>query len=670
MRRALRWFLATFLLLTCHGAHVFAADQSIEPPLLQAPILQAPILEDQVRSGRLPPVGERLPNEPAVVDAAGVIGRYGGQLRVMSSNPTQLNELTYFLTEPMLRFAADGRTIRPNVARRWLMSDDGRTITIWLRKGMRWSDGAPLTVQDVLFAFEDVLKNEALTPVFPSAYACGGEPMQIEAIDDHAFRIRFAEPYGSFPYFLIHSVASRSLVMPRHWLKQFHPKYTPEAEILKRAREHGFEQWHELFLDQNFLVRATGVGPNTPPQYPVLSAWHVHSAPAEGNVLLSRNPYYWKVDRAGNQLPYIDTIHSTFIAKHEAQNLKLISGQIDFAGMEGTFDNAPLFLSHRRKGRYRVFFWECNWGARVAFYLNQTHRDPVLRALFQDREFHIALSLGINRAQINDVLYFGKCQPQQLTANPACSYYESRFARAHAQYDADEANRILDRIGLAARRGRWRVRPDGKVLTINCQVLDGGFRPQTAELVKEYWEDLGVLVSMRVVDPNLWRTRAGANAMDVCIYPDDVATDVMILNAPVYGIQTWAPLWARYFNSGGAKGEQPPPHVVELYEAWSQMRRTTNDARRIELGKKLIRSQAQNLWGIGTVGRLVRPIIVSNRMRNVPAEGLWGYPWLATCLHHPERFFLVGEGEASDEAIPMESGQAPRRRDGATKGGP
>ena len=620
------------------------------------PFAEPPALGDEVRAGNLPPVRERLPREPAVVDTGGKIGRYGGRMRVISSTPNQLSELSVILPEPLLRFDPDGRTVVPNVARHWELSDDGTSITIHLRAGMRWSDGEPVTVDDVLFAYDDVLRNEAITPVFPSRYLVGGEPMEVERIDDTTFRMRFAEPYGAIAYMLTHARGPEALLLPKHWLRRFHPRYRSESQLADLAREHGFSSWQELFRDRNALSKPWGVTPQTAPDYPTLSAWNVASVPSPGHVVLERNPYYWKVDREGNQLPYIDSIVSTQISQKEAQSIEIISGKVDLAAMEGPFEDAPLFLSHRQRGGYRVHFWECNWGTRVACYLNQTVRDPVLRDIFQNRDFRIALSLGINRQEINEVLYFGQCMPRQLTVNRVCSYFEESFVHVHAEYDLDRANRMLDEIGLKRRRpGGWRLRPDGKILAISCPVLNGGFRPQTAELIKDYWEDLGILVAVRIMEPTLWFTRAQANSLDILLRPDDVATDVMVLSTMVYGIQHWGRTWFMYLNSQGRTGEKPPDRIMELYEIWLRMRSTTDVSQRAALGRQLIRSQAENLWGIGTVGRNTRPIIVSNRLKNVPSDGLWGYPWLATALHHPEQFFLEEDDPESDGAAERRS---------------
>jgi peptide/nickel transport system substrate-binding protein len=567
----------------------------IADPLLAANGGEVPLLAEQVKAGLLLPVAQRLPKDPALVDVPGhKIGKFGGQLEVLSSSVTNMTEMDFILIEPLIRFQADGKTLAPNLAREWKIADEGRSITIFLREGMRWSDGQLVTMEDVLFAWNDVICNNKITPVMPPIYVVDGQPMRLQPIDDFTFELRFSQPYGAILYALTRSILESSLILPKHYLRQFHPRYRPESEIKALAMKAGYNEWYQLFNRQNAALNPSSL--QVPPDCPVLTAWKVRQSPAPNHVILERNPYYWKVDRDGNQLPYIDRIHSECIANPEVRNLKLISGQVDLGAMEGAFDTTPLFLSHAKNNHYRVCFWTCNWGSRVALYLNQTHPDLVLRKIFQEKEFRIALSLGINREEINKVLYFGRCTPRQLTVNPVCSFFQEGFDKVYAQYDPALANRKLDALGLKRRQtGGWRYRPDGKVLAISCEVYDGGFRPQTTELIKEYWEELGILVDFRVINDMLWLTRYQANALDLVIVPDDVATDITVLNTPVYMISYWAPLWSRYLMSEGKQGERPPPLVWDMYNCWKTLRGTTDPDKRLCLGRWLIGTQAENL---------------------------------------------------------------------------
>ena len=426
-------------------------------------------------------------------------------------------------------------------------------------------------------------------------------------------------------------------------------------QITAEAKKAGFPSWFEFFRSVNYPARRTGsLSPQTPPDFPTIGPWQVLEVPATGNTILQRNPYYWKVDPEGNQLPYIDRIHSTYVGNPEARNLQFVTGKVDFAALYCRLENAPLFLSNRRKGGYKVYFWRENHGTRVAYYFNQTHRDPVLRRIFQDKRFRIALSLALDRQEINEIIYFGKCTPSQDTVNRICTFFEPEFATSYAQYDPEQANQLLDEMGLERKGvGGWRYRPDGRQLTITLDVF--GVEPymKTAQLVKEYWQDVGVLLNWRVADGNLVGLRLRGNLADLMGFPNDVATDVTVLGAPLCGIVRWAPLWHRWFKTQGEQGEEPPQYIKDLYELWEKLRRTPDPQERIRLGKKLLRSQAENLWGIGTVGDVISPSIVSHRLHNVPQfvkdkdgnllegeKALWGIPWLATFLHHPEQFYI------------------------------
>ena len=621
------------------------------------------MLHKLVEDGKLPPVEERLPEEPMVVRPYERIGVYGGQMRVLTGEAQTLNETQYMLYTPLLRFAADGKTIVPNVARKWEMSEDGKVFTIYLRKGIKWSDGVPVTTEDVLFAWEDVFMNEELNPIPPSAFRIGNEPMKVEAVDDYAFRLIFGEPYGSLPYFLTRTMAWQSLIQPKHYLKDYHPKYTPMKTIEKMAKERDFDLWFELFRDVNYTQNPPSR--RVPPDYPTLGPWRVARTPSTGHVILERNPYHWQVDPEGNQLPYIDEIYSQFVFNPEARNLKFASGEIDFGGSFSRFDDSPLFLSNRyridketgeEKKIYSVYFWKENQGTRVAYYFNLTHEDPEKRAVFQNRKFRIALSHAINRQEINEIIYYGQCLPRQDTVNRVCSFFEPEFETAYIDYDPEKAERLLDEIGLKRKGiGGWRTLPSGKTLVVTLDAFPVEPYMKTAQLVKEYWEAVGVLLNYRVVQGGLANLRVSGNKHDVVGYPNDCATDVMVLNDPVYGISYWAPLWFRWLRTEGKKGlgEEPPQYIKDLYDIWTRMRRTADNEERVRLGRELIRSQAENLWGIGTVGESLSPIIVSTRLHNVPQwmldetgtpivgeRALWGWPWLATFLHHPEQWFI------------------------------
>lgn len=622
--------------------------------LASAQYNEAPMLRELVQAGELPPVEQRLPENPMVVRPYEKIGVYGGRMNVITGAAQNLNESQYLLYYPLVRFAADGKTIVPNLASKWEMSADGKVFTIYLRRGLKWSDGHPATTEDVQFAWEDVMLNEELMGVPPQAYRVNNKPMKLEIVDKYTFRMIYDEPFGSLPYFLTRGFGESNLIQPKHYLKHYHPRYTDKAKLTAMAKQRDFDRWYELFDNVNYAVNSPTV--KMPPDFPTLSPWQVAETPSTGHTILRRNPYHWQVDPQGNQLPYIDEIYSEFVGNPEARNLKFATGQIDFGMSFVRFDNSPLFLSNRKRGNYRVFFWKENQGTRVAYYFNQTHADPQKRKLFQNPKFRIALSYAINRDEINDIVYYGQALPRQDTVNRVSSFFEPEFETAYAQYDPAKAERLLDEIGFKRRRmSKWRSLPDGTPLVIILDAFPVEPYQKTAALIKEYWQAVGVLLNYRTVQGSLVTTRVSANQHDVVGYPNDTATDVMVINEALLGIGHWAPLWAKWLRSrpDRRQGEEPPAHIKELYDVWRQLRSEIDPIERVRLGKRIVRFQAENLIGIGTVGESLGPAVVSNRLHNVPLwmvdesgrpivgkRALIGWPWLATFQHHPEQWYL------------------------------
>jgi len=272
---------------------------------------EAPILRTKVAAGELPPVEERLPKEPMVVEPIEEIGQYGGNLRTACLGTADVATIYVpFLTEPLVRWDRTGTVVIPNVAKKWSISKDARTYTFYLRKGMKWSDGTPLTADDILFWYKDIALNKELTPVFYSWLTTGGEPVEVKKIDDYTVQFRFSQTnvlflknvafQGSMPW--------SNMITPKHYLKQFHPNYVPKEKLITMTKEAGFDHWFQLFLDKKDYVQNSA--------YPVITAWQSTGSMA-GRTLhtLKRNPYYWKVDPHGNQLPYLtwDTLSSPII---------------------------------------------------------------------------------------------------------------------------------------------------------------------------------------------------------------------------------------------------------------------------------------------------------------------------------------------------------------------
>ena len=359
---------------------------------------EAPMLRELVQQGKLPPVEERLPENPVVVPVVEEIGQYGGTWNRAFLGLSDLAGVTRITYNPPLRRNIDGSEVLPNVFASWEVADEGRVFTFHLRKGMRWSDGAAYTADDILFWYEDIILNEELTPVIPSWFTIEGVPGILSKVDDYTVRVEFASPYGLFPQMLTQPNTIQMVSRPKHYLSQFHPRYAHEEELMQATRAAGLEAWYQLFN-----LKAD---PLKNPDEPTINAWKLISDPAKPPYIMERNPYYWKVDPEGNQLPYIDRVVQHYADNAEVINLMAVSGDIDMQLRHIQFLNYPLLMENSERSGYRVLMWPRGIGANpyIAFNLNYPD-DPILRDIFLNEKFRQAASLAINRDEINELMF-------------------------------------------------------------------------------------------------------------------------------------------------------------------------------------------------------------------------------------------------------------------------
>ena len=259
---------------------------------------EAPLLAQRVREGHLPPVSQRLPENPLVIVPPQQHGPYGGTWARFATGPRDVGIVeARFAYEGLVRWDAMAQKVIPNLAVRWEIADGGRSFTFYLRRGVKWSDGHPFTVDDLIFWYEDVLQNEEITPVVPRDFKRGGQVMGLQKVDDYTVRFTFLEPNGLFIVKLASGRGYEMLRYPAHYMKQFHPQYASLEKLEAMSEAAGFDLWRQLFADMHDWRN---------PDIPRLWPWIVVAPPPARPAVLERNPYYWKVDPAGNQLPYID----------------------------------------------------------------------------------------------------------------------------------------------------------------------------------------------------------------------------------------------------------------------------------------------------------------------------------------------------------------------------
>jgi peptide/nickel transport system substrate-binding protein len=583
---------------------------------------EAPSLADLVQQGKLPPVAERLPKSPAVVTPLEDVGSYGGTIR-MATTLAPSSRFMIVAREGLVEWTPGKTTVEPGLAESWDVGEGGKVYTFHLREGAKWSDGEPFTADDLMFYFEAVLSNEELTPAFPTWLMVNGEPCTMAKVDDHTVTFTFAAPHG----LLLRQLAFRgafqgAMLLPKHYLSQFHPDHASKDEIEAKAKDAGFDSWVDFFVDRN--------SPATNPDRPVMAPWKV-SRSGSSRAVAERNPYYWKVDTNGHQLPYIDRLVEELLDP-EVITLRAVNGDLDLQFESVPIGDLPLLADSEEKGGYRVLRWasDAPW---IAMYMNQSTKDPVLRDLMQDINFRAGLSHAINRDEINKILYGGAGGDRQPCAVPQDDYYVEGTGERFIEYDVTKANSLLDQAGLDARDGNgFRLRPDGEPLELLITTFTyeyGGSASATDayELVKQHWRKVGIKADFEKIDRTLWSERVIANGMDIPGYTvAGILWDVdPVWYVPTSGFTYWAPAYGQWYETGGEAGVEPPEQFRELQRLYDRMVTEIDDDARIELGRQILAAHDENVWMIGTVTTPFTPLIVNADLMNVLEESVLSY---------------------------------------------
>ncbi len=618
------------LLVTACGAPAAPAAPMEEPsegaemaePMAEGEYRQSPYLDARVASGDLAPVEERLPKNPLVV-VPGIIslvedlpdleiGEYGGVMRFGHGNPDWNPDVFIMLNENVL--AAPGITvdgIYGNVVESYTANDDNTVFEFQLREGLKWSDGQPVTTADVAFTFDDYWNNENLSPGYPTKFNSAGspvgEPMNLEILDDYSFRITFEDTYGGFLREL--SIKGwqgyTDIFKPAHYLKGFHSDYTDQAEIDQMAQDRNLEDERALFaaIDcRNWdLPRSRCAG------FPALWPW-LNVTENESLMKFERNPYYFKVDAAGNQLPYIDEVWSALTGDTDGVNLKVFADEVDLLREDTALLKLPLYQEAKEKG-YIDFRIMDNHVDPTSLFLNYTNPDEDWRAVVNTLEFRQALAYAINNQEIIDNIYFG---------------FGSTPGLAPGEYDPEQANALLDAMGMDARGDDgWRLAPDGKPFVFTIEHADHApdIGP-VGELLVEYFRDVGLNSTLKILETSLWSSRLNANEMYATIiwnvqpmWPAGTWTDYTPRN-------TWAPLWMTWMNTNGEEGEEPPAPVQRIIELQQgRVQAIPGSAEDTALYDEIYQTLVDNVYLIAIAEKVGYVLVTDAAMRNVPIQG-------------------------------------------------
>ena len=603
----------------------------------ETPAQEVPSLAARVAAGELPPLARRLPERPLVVETEPE-ATYGGELRMFIGTPKDWKLAFVYGYTRLVRF--DRRyQIVPDIAERVEVKDGGRSFTFRLRKGHRWSDGAPFTSADFAYWWKHVANNEELSPGGPPALLLvDSEPPVVEFPDAWTVRFRWSKPNNLF--LLDQAGAYPTLLYrPAHYLKQFHKAFADPEQLKKIVKAERRRTWAALHNKRDALYVMDN------PELPTLQPWRPVVAPPADVVPAERNPYFHRVDQRGRQLPYIDRLVMV-LADKAVISVKASTGEADLQARYLSFDQVSFLKRNERSAGYRVYLWSTASSATVCLYPNLTTNDPVMRPLLLDRRFRRALSLAIDRDEINKILFFGLGVIGQHTVlrSPA-TQEDSRMA--YARFDPRQANRLLDEIGLTARdKQNFRIRPDGRRLDIIVET--GGESTEQVdvlELVADTWRQIGIELLIRPSQREVFRRRVSSGEAVMSVSNSDLfglPTADMSPGwlAPVSSDQLQWTQWGLWYETRGKSGEEPPPVARRLAALYDQWLRSTDRAERARIWGQMLDINAEEVFTIGILGGTLQPVVVKNGLRGVPEHGVYAWePGAHFGLYSPDTFY-------------------------------
>ncbi|WP_122519673.1 ABC transporter substrate-binding protein [Pannonibacter phragmitetus] len=636
------------------SGHVLAAGQRLAAACLVAAALLSPasalVLKETAGLEQLgfinpPPVSERVPQEPLIVDLEAhgrKTGVPGGDINTLIGRARDVRLINVWGYARLVGYNADLELV-PDILKD-VEVVDGRIFTLHLRKGHKWSNGQPFTSEDFRYFFEDVITNPELTPAgLPPFLLAGGKGPVFEVLDETTVRYSWDSPN---PLFLPELALSRPpfIYRPAHYLKQYHARYGDPAIIERAAQAQKARSWAALHNKLDDMYNAGN------PDLPSLQPWVRITGESDQRFVLVRNPFYHRVDSTGQQLPYVDRVIMT-VADGKLIPAKTQAGDVNLQARNLSFADITVLKKGEKNQGYKTLLWPISKGAEIAILPNLTVKDPVWRTLLRDTRFRHALSLGIDREMINRVLYFGLAVPGNDTVIDISPLYREDYRTRWADFDPDKANALLDEMGLTKRRGDGiRLLPDGRPLEIIVETSgESQTESDALELVGETWRDIGVKLFVKPSQRDTMRDRAISGDLVMAVWSgldNGIPTSEMPPTELVPSRVDWLswPSWGDFYETGGKSGEkpdwEPAIKLMQLYDAWLT---SISPELREQIWHQILQIHADETIRIGLVSQVRQPVVVKG-VENVPEEAIYGWdPGSQFGLHRMDEFWLSGQ---------------------------
>ncbi len=613
-----------------------------------APVHESQFLKQAVMERLLPPAKKRIPEQPLIVDLAAkgrTFGHQGGVLRSMITRAKDTRQMVVYGYARLVIYDENYK-LQPDILASYENIDNKKYI-FHLRKGHKWSDGEPFDTADFEYWWDEVANNEELMPSGPPEFLrVEGELPKVSFPDDLTVIYEWSKPNPQFLQILAQA-RPPFIYRPAHYLNSYHIDFADAAVLEEEIKVNKVRSWASLHNKVDNMYKFDN------PELPTLQPWIMAGKSNKSRRIFIRNPYYHRIDAHGVQLPYIDQVEMTIVgaglvaAKANAGEVDLQARGLDFK------DISILKKGEKDSGKYKTLLWANGVASQIVIYPNLNFADPIWRKTLRDVRFRRALSLSVDRRMINRALYFGLAKEGAMTVLPTSPMYEPKNRVAWAEFDPKAANALLDEMGLDQRRGDGiRLLPDGRPLQLVVETAGERQEVENAlQITADTWRDIGVKLVVRPLDRDILRSRVTTGLAMAAVWFGWDNGIPQPYTSPAYlaprsqDFFAW-PKWGQYYMTGGKSGEKidmpEPQKLLDLSFAWD---RATTTAKRTDIWHEMLKIHAEQVYGIGILAQAPQPVVVSNRLRNVPEKAIWAWdPGAHFGVHRMDEFYFDGSG--------------------------
>lgn len=615
-------------------------------PPTAAPVVptdkESPMLADLVKAGKLPALDKRLPETPLVIKPGMLItqeelpeltpGKFGGSFKY--GRVGGFDGMAFLgCCEPLV--AGPSLTLDPvwaNVVNAYKVEDENKKFTFALRKGMKWSNGEPVTTADVRFVFEDLYADPDWPGGMPGYLkSATGKVPEVKIVDDFTWTMTYDVPYGGLlGQIALASWASyQDLIKPSQFLKPFHPKYADKAALKKMLDEKSYKdnEWSRLFNEKD-VARWDTQAPKAI-GFPTLIPWVLQEEASDGTRTFVRNPYYWKVDAWGRQLPYFDKLISRRVENVSGMQTLIVGGEADAGG-----ENPQMAFVYKQKAAEGKYTFQIHkFHINGVLFLQPNCKDPVAGPVLKDVRFRKAIAAAINYDEFTNSIFLGFATTPDWGAGAAVG----------PNGDQKKANALLDEMGMKKDKDGNRMTPDGKpfVLVIEAQASNQFWLGPAAELIGAQLKNVGIKTSLRTNEDAGLRNQNVAN--------ETIMAEVLFLHKPEWASGVFTDYcngqfgsWHNWANAKSTNAKMPdgavePPkefyRLYEIREEWKKYRPDSAEA--AKLYKEVVQNYTDNVWGIPISSNDTVPYLQRNTIKNAsPTCQMISYDMQIELMYH------------------------------------